>query len=224
MKSPKNCLIYLITNNANGKVYIGKLEHYKYLDTYFGDQITRAMKGSKAKPFLYNAIRKHKPENFSVKQIDQTDTHEKLCKLETKWIKEYKSNNPKYGYNLTEGGEGNPGHKVSEEARAKIGASHKGKALSEEHKQKMREAKLKNPTNYWLGKKRPNAFGGVEKMFSCKGKKVIMIDGKRKYFSKEEFEVMGSPKPNLTWVIENGKRKFVTKEEVSNEQTSSVSC
>jgi len=35
----------------------------------------------------------------------------------------------------------------------------KGRIFTEEHKQKLREAKLKNPTNYWLGKKRPELSG-----------------------------------------------------------------
>lgn len=34
-----------------------------------------------------------------------------------------------------------------------------GRQLSEEHKQKLREAKLKNPVRYWLGKKRPEMVG-----------------------------------------------------------------
>lgn len=34
-----------------------------------------------------------------------------------------------------------------------------GRVLTEEHKQKLREAKLKNPVRYWLGKKRPDMVG-----------------------------------------------------------------
>lgn len=46
------------------------------------------------------------------------------------------------------------GHFVSEETAKKIGNANRGKKRTEETKEKMRQAKLKNPTNYWLGRKR----------------------------------------------------------------------
>jgi len=47
------------------------------------------------------------------------------------------------------------GRKHSEKTKKKISKAHKGKTLSTEHREKLRQAKLKNPTKYWLGKKRP---------------------------------------------------------------------
>lgn len=182
-------LVYLVTNNVNSKVYVGKLAHKKSLENYWLENISKANKNHKAKPYLYAAIRKHRAESFSVQQIETCNTAEELCLAEIKWIKQYDSNNPDKGYNLTTGGEGNSGHLVSPEARAKISAARKGKPLSEEHKQKLREAKLNKPTNYWLGKKRPNAFGGKEKMFSTKGMKVLYLYGKKKYVSEEEYNL-----------------------------------
>lgn len=46
------------------------------------------------------------------------------------------------------------GLKRSRETCEKISRIHKGKKVSEEAKAKMRAAKLKKPTKYWLGKKR----------------------------------------------------------------------
>lgn len=43
----------------------------------------------------------------------------------------------------------------TEETKKKISEAHKGKKMSEESKMKMREAKLNNPTKYWLGKHLP---------------------------------------------------------------------
>lgn len=61
-------------------------------------------------------------------------------------------------FNIAKGGDGgligdaNPAKRP--EVREKISKALKNKKLSEEHKQKLREAKLKNPSKYWAGKKR----------------------------------------------------------------------
>ena len=50
------------------------------------------------------------------------------------------------------------GRTVSEETKSKLSKIRKGKKrkpFSAETKEKMRQAKLQNPTNYWKGKKRP---------------------------------------------------------------------
>jgi len=44
--------------------------------------------------------------------------------------------------------------KVSKETREKLRIAITGTKMSDEAKEKMRQRKLKNPTNYWLGKKR----------------------------------------------------------------------
>jgi len=50
------------------------------------------------------------------------------------------------------------GYKLSEETKLKMSIAHKGKKpyeMTDEIREKMRKAQLKNPTRYWLGKKRP---------------------------------------------------------------------
>ena len=66
----------------------------------------------------------------------------------------------------------------------KNGKFKKGGNLSDEHKEKLRQAKLKNPTKYWLGKKRPeminNKRGFIKGNTSWnKGKKFPQISGKK---------------------------------------------
>lgn len=57
----------------------------------------------------------------------------------------------------------------------------KGLKLSEEHRRKLKEAKLKNPTRYWLGKKRSEATKKKMKLFQVgripwnKGKKRLQV-------------------------------------------------
>jgi len=55
------------------------------------------------------------------------------------------------------------GYKISEEHKKKISNSHKGVKLSKEHIESMRQAKLKNPVRYWLGKKRPSPSKATRK-------------------------------------------------------------
>jgi len=53
----------------------------------------------------------------------------------------------------------------TDEVKRKISISHKGKKFSKEHIQKLREARLKNPNRYWLGKKRPEITGKNSKVW-----------------------------------------------------------
>lgn len=81
---------------------------------------------------------------------------EQLNDREIYWIKKY---TPRF--NLALGGQGglvgdaNPAKRP--EVREKISKAMKNKVFSEEHKQKLREAKYKNPNRYWAGKKRPES-------------------------------------------------------------------
>ena len=97
-------IIYKITNKINNKVYIGLTKctlQYRWTK-HIGE--CNNVKNSKQ---LYKAMRKYGIENFTIEKIDHTDNFEKLGELERFYIKQYNSQNPKYGYNLTAGGERN---------------------------------------------------------------------------------------------------------------------
>lgn len=115
--------IYKITNLINNKFYIG-------LDTldrknYYGSGTA-----------IKSAIKKYGKENFQKEILEKCDSIDKLNEREIYWIKEL---NSKYsnGYNLTDGGRGSKGFKVSEETKKKISKNlrgkNKGKKLSPEH-------------------------------------------------------------------------------------------
>jgi hypothetical protein len=88
-----------------------------------------------------------------IKGVIEYCKKEELNNREIHWISLL---NPRF--NIAKGGQGgligdaNPSKR--EDVRKKISASNKGRVLSEEHKQKLREAKLKNPVRYWSGKTR----------------------------------------------------------------------
>jgi group I intron endonuclease len=109
------CSIYKITNNVNGKVYIGqtwKLIKYRF----------DAHKRSKHCIKLYNAMEKHGRENFSIELITFCSTQETADYWEEYFIKKYDSIN--LGYNLREGGSHG---KTSEETKRKLSIAGKGR-------------------------------------------------------------------------------------------------
>lgn len=86
------------------------------------------------------AIKKYGWNNFSHEILEENLTFEECCTREKYWIQYYHTytNDPLcWGYNLTTGGEGVLGRTVSTETRKKISDAHKGKKLSEYHKQQI---------------------------------------------------------------------------------------
>lgn len=97
-------IVYKITNNINGKVYIGITTCS--LEYRWSRHLTEGRNENNTK-HLYKAMRKYGLDNFSIKQIDSTDDFEELGRLERYYIKKYNSQSPEKGYNLTAGGESN---------------------------------------------------------------------------------------------------------------------
>jgi group I intron endonuclease len=129
--------IYKITNIINDKSYIGlsintaenRWKRHLY-DTL----------NKKDNFAVHHAIRKYGEMNFKIEIICKCNKIESLRILEIYYIKKFKSNDRKYGYNMTIGGEGAMGRKCSKETRKKISESQKGKKLTEEHKRKLSES------------------------------------------------------------------------------------
>ncbi len=94
--------IYKITNKINNKVYIGLTT--LTINKRWNGHKRIAKKSNKP---LYCAMRKYGLENFIIEKVDETDDIVKLGELERENIKYYNSTDPKYGYNLTHGGESN---------------------------------------------------------------------------------------------------------------------
>ena len=93
--------IYKTTNQINGKIYIGLTtmneEESKW---YFGS-------GDSIK----KALEKHGVENFEKEILERGfSTKEELAEAEIKWITYFKSTTRGIGYNLSPGGDLNPGY------------------------------------------------------------------------------------------------------------------
>ena len=111
-------VIYMLIS-PSGRVYVGK-------SVRFGKRLGQHRRRSrKNKTFLYNAVRKHGWGKFTklVLEIFAYDVStEYMSKRERYYIKKYRSYNRKYGYNLTEGGEGAPGYKHTDKAKRNLQA------------------------------------------------------------------------------------------------------
>ena len=93
--------IYKITNQINGKVYIGKT--LKTIEKRWKEHCKDCMtERCKNRP-LYRAMNKYGVENFTIEQIEKCSP-EVVSERERYWIEQYGSF--KMGYNATIGGDG----------------------------------------------------------------------------------------------------------------------
>ena len=73
--------------------------------------------GYKTQTYFYRAIQKYGWGNFQHKIICEHLTHELACKIEQQLIAHYNTKDPRYGYNLTDGGEGSYGRPMSDKQK-----------------------------------------------------------------------------------------------------------
>lgn len=125
---------YKITNLINGKVYIGQTNrpHKRWIEHKVRDT---------GYP-ISNAIKKYGANSFEFKIIAITDQQSKIDECEKCFIKIFKANVKKFGYNLTAGGDGMFGRKHTVATRAKMSIAHTGHKHSEETIEKMRVSSM----------------------------------------------------------------------------------
>lgn len=196
-------IVYLITNNINGKQYVGQTsrELSVRIDEHFRDKDSKLP--------LHKAIRKYGQSNFTVTVLKRCKSEQELDKTEGMFIKKLNTTTPN-GYNLTPGGnsgragyrhtedykrlrsiqykgKGNPnygkrytdtakfagfkGRKHTEETKKLISDKLKGRVVSEQTRQKIREANIGRKDN------RGDAIS------EAKGRKVIHIPSGEIYTS-----------------------------------------
>jgi group I intron endonuclease len=139
----KNMYIYKLTNNVNGKIYVGKTIR-KNLSQYLYYKRWNASHGNRANMRVVSAIAKYGWENFSVEVLATPATPEWCEYLEILWIMMLDARNPQVGYNVHKGGgKGALGIRMSEECKRKIGNANKGRkpnvyARTEAHREQLR--------------------------------------------------------------------------------------
>ena len=146
--------IYKITNNINGKIYIGcttKGIEYRFK----GHRSAYRRKHS----LLYEAMREFGFENFSISVLEHGEDDSIRYEREKYYIDKLNTMNPDIGYNMTIGGTGTIGYEFTEEDKKKVSLAgmrrkptkkmiermrnlHLGKKLSEETKKKISESRI----------------------------------------------------------------------------------
>lgn len=118
----------------NGKVYIGITSRRPKARWVCGN-------GYIKNEHFYRAIQKYGWENIEHIIVEQDLSKQDAAELEIKLIKEYKSNDYQFGYNMSSGGEfGGSGVIVSQETRAKLSQKSKGRKMPEYVKNKISES------------------------------------------------------------------------------------
>lgn len=151
-------IVYCITNAITGKKYVGQTRN-TLAKRWWWHKLYAARGSSSA---IHGAIRKYGESAFKLSQLDVARSLEELNQKEIFYIKQLNTLAPS-GYNLTTGGDV---FTHSEETRAKMSRSLKGRTFSQEARQRMSAAKkgiLKGPLPEETRRKMSEANRGQER-------------------------------------------------------------
>ncbi len=199
-------IIYKITNELNGKVYIGQT-----IQTLEARKKQHERDCPHRDYLIYRAFRKHGIEHFLYEKIDEAQNLEELNEKEIYWIDHYEAFGDG-GYNMTSGGEKK--WKVSAETREKMSKARRGKKhgpLTDEQK--------KNISNGRKGKGcgAGNIFSGglpkdiLEKSAAKHRKKVQCIETGEIFESVHaaNIYITGSSEGNVSYACRNPKATLI---------------
>lgn len=122
-----NYYVYEITNNINGKKYIGKRKCSCKIedDCYMGSGAALSL-----------AKKKYGSHNFSKRIIEVCNSEEEAYKREEHWINHFDAVNSDEYYNLIEGGRNNKYKNMTKKQRAKMESKKKTMGLYKEFYEK----------------------------------------------------------------------------------------
>lgn len=135
MEAVSNFTVYMHVNKINHKVYVGITQRDPKLRWLSGH-------GYSHNGHFNSAIKKYKWENFEHIIFAEGCTKEEACRIEQLLIKLYNTNDRKYGYNMSAGGEfGGLGVKRSAESRMRMSIAAKLRSpVSRDTIEKIRKA------------------------------------------------------------------------------------
>jgi group I intron endonuclease len=229
--------LYKLTNKLNGKSYIGatiqgmrqRMKEHQYQAKY------------NAKFAISQAIREFGMEAFDLEILAEADSYEELMQMEKDAIREYGTMHPN-GYNKCLGGRGCPGHQKSLEVRMAVAARTRGRVLSEEHREAIRQAQIGN--QHALGNRFTSPVKGIPLSPEVKAKmsaahigaenwnaRVIELDGKSYATISEAAEALGVCRSTIRKRVAKGRGKYLSpdryeyaKRELSPEHRAKISA
>lgn len=129
-------IVYLVTNRINGKRYVGQTS--QPLQKRWNRH--KSPMNHRRSSYLFNAINRHGADAFEIRPLVIVGTKQEMDLYEKQLIKIWDLRNPQKGYNLTEGGGGMLGFKLSKETKQKMSVHVK----SEQHKARISASKMGN--------------------------------------------------------------------------------
>lgn len=126
--------IYLIRNCISGRVYVGSAVKIRQR---WAEHRSMLQRGKHHSPILQNSWAKHGAEAFSFEILEIVEDITSLILREQYWIDLYGSANPDKGFNLNPMAASSLGKKRTPETIAKIQASRKNYVVSDETRAKM---------------------------------------------------------------------------------------
>ena len=195
-----NYKVYMHTS-PSGKVYVGITCQPTYARWKNGN-------GYKNNKHFYNAIIKYGWDNFEHQIILENVSKETACAVEIELISKYRSNQFKYGYNRSTGGEfAAIGVPKSAETRSKISNSLKGRKLSEEQIRHI-SAALKGKSHKPMSDEHKKNLS-ISHMgnIPSNAKKVICLENNKIYASAHEAGRSLNVQYQKVWAVCEGRRK-----------------
>lgn len=131
-----NCYTVYVHISPSGKRYYG-------LTCRPVDKRWQNGRGYIKNEHFYRAIQKYGWDAFEHEIVAERLTKEEACALEESLIAEHHTQDYRFGYNISAGGEAN---KLAQSSKDKISEANKGKVRTEEMKRKMSEMRMGHPS------------------------------------------------------------------------------
>jgi|SRR5882762_437772 len=129
-------ILYLITHRDSGKMYVGVTS--RTLAKRWNQHLYDA--GHRGCGHFHSALKKYGAKAFHREVLISTDDAHSLFNLERLFIVLFQTTDLRFGYNLSAGGEGNPGLSISAERKLAVSNAQRGKPKSAEHRAKLSAA------------------------------------------------------------------------------------
>jgi group I intron endonuclease len=205
-------VVYKVTNQINGKIYIGQTQDFVVRKRSY------KFRAKKPQNLIERALQKYGIENFLFEIIDIAQTFSELDDKEIYWIKFYKSQDKTVGYNIAQGGKVNRGFKKTPEQNlhnsrklkegyksGRIVPSGLGRNPSPESRKKMSDS-LKR--QYELGLREPPGIKRIGVPNDKLAKPIKCIETNIIYNSlSDAYRKTNIPAPNICKVLKGQRPK-----------------
>ncbi len=158
-------VVYVHMNKINGKKYVGITNNPARRWSGNGKNYEQC-------PRFRDAIAKYGWDNFTHEFLEEGLTIDEANQLEREYIAKYKTQDGRYGYNISPGGQYVPsmlGKHHSEETKQKMRLAALGHPVSDEQKQKISEALIGKMRGKRNGKSRPVRCITTGEVFESQG-------------------------------------------------------